>query len=93
MKHHECLERSLNSVARGTCGGRLDYPAPTAQWHAERGSRRPKTAQLAANDALRACTTASVRTSTGCRPLQPARAARRAAISAEISRNFASVSG
>jgi transposase, IS30 family len=36
-----------------TRGGRLDYRATTAQWHADRRARRPKTAKLAANDALR----------------------------------------
>jgi DNA-binding CsgD family transcriptional regulator len=32
---------------------RLDYKASTAQWHAERRARRPKTAKLAANERLR----------------------------------------
>jgi IS30 family transposase len=36
-----------------TRGGRLEYRATTAQWHADRRARRPKTAKLAANDALR----------------------------------------
>ncbi len=31
----------------------LDYKALSAQWHAERRARRPKTAKLAANDRLR----------------------------------------
>ncbi len=32
---------------------RLDYKASTAQWHAERRGRRPKTARLVTNDRLR----------------------------------------
>ena len=32
---------------------RLDYKASTAQWHAERRARRPKTAKLISNDRLR----------------------------------------
>jgi hypothetical protein len=32
---------------------RLDYKASTAQWHAERRARRPKTAKLVANQRLR----------------------------------------
>ena len=32
---------------------RLEYKASTAQWHAERRARRPKTAKLVANDRLR----------------------------------------
>jgi IS30 family transposase len=36
-----------------TRGGRLDYRASTAQWHAERRARRPKVAKLAENDTLR----------------------------------------
>ncbi|GAB3189895.1 helix-turn-helix protein [Micromonospora palomenae] len=32
---------------------RLDYKATTAQWHAKRRARRPKTAKLLANDRLR----------------------------------------
>jgi IS30 family transposase len=31
----------------------MEYRATTAQWHADRRARRPKTAKLAANDALR----------------------------------------
>ncbi|BCW62878.1 hypothetical protein StoSoilB22_18510 [Arthrobacter sp. StoSoilB22] len=31
----------------------MDYKASTAQWHAERRARRPKTAKLLTNDALR----------------------------------------
>jgi transposase, IS30 family len=36
-----------------TRGGRLDYRASIAQWHAERRARRPKAAKLAENDTLR----------------------------------------
>ncbi|MFV2110610.1 IS30 family transposase, partial [Micromonospora sp. LOL_015] len=36
-----------------TRGGRMDYRAVTAQWHAERRARRPKTAKLATNERLR----------------------------------------
>jgi transposase len=36
-----------------TRGGRLDYRASTAQWHADRRARRPKIAELAANERLR----------------------------------------
>jgi IS30 family transposase len=37
-----------------TRGGRLEYRATNAQWHADRRGRRPKTAKLAANNRLRA---------------------------------------
>jgi IS30 family transposase len=53
------LGRSPSTISRelrrnaATRGGRLDYRATTAQWHADRRARRPKTAKLAANDALR----------------------------------------
>jgi IS30 family transposase len=53
------LERSPSTISRelrrnaATRGGRLDYRATTAQWHADRRARRPKTAKLAANEALR----------------------------------------
>src|SRR6266545_4723902 len=46
------ISRELRRNA-ATRGGRLDYRASTAQWHADRRARRPKTAKLAANDALR----------------------------------------
>jgi IS30 family transposase len=46
------ISRELRRNA-ATRGGRLDYRATTAQWHAERRARRPKVAKLAANDALR----------------------------------------
>jgi IS30 family transposase len=36
-----------------TLGGRLNYRATVAQWHAERSARRPKTAKLASNPVLR----------------------------------------
>ena len=36
-----------------TRSGYLEYRASSAQWHADRRARRPKTAKLAANDALR----------------------------------------
>jgi IS30 family transposase len=46
------ISRELRRNAT-TRGGRLDYRASTAQWHADRHARRPKLAKLAANDALR----------------------------------------
>jgi IS30 family transposase len=53
------LGRSPSTISRelrrnaATRGGRLDYRASTAQWHADRRARRPKVAKLAANDKLR----------------------------------------
>jgi transposase-like protein len=53
------LGRSPSTISRelrrnaATRGGRLEYRATTAQWHADRRARRPKTAKLATNDALR----------------------------------------
>jgi IS30 family transposase len=53
------LGRSPSTISRelrrnaATRGGRLDYRATTAQWHADRRARRPKLAKLAANQALR----------------------------------------
>src|ERR671931_1382931 len=53
------LGRSPSTVSRelrrnaATRGGRMQYRATTAQWHADRRARRPKLAKLAANDALR----------------------------------------
>ena len=53
------LGRSPSTISRelrrnaATRGGGLEYRASTAQWHAERRARRPKTAKLAANDTLR----------------------------------------
>ncbi len=46
------ISRELRRNA-ATRGGRLDYRASTAQWHAERRARRPKIAKLAANNILR----------------------------------------
>jgi IS30 family transposase len=46
------ISRELRRNA-ATRGGRLDYRASTAQWHADRRARRPKVAKLAANDKLR----------------------------------------
>jgi IS30 family transposase len=51
--------RSASTISRelrrnaGTRGGALDYRATTAQWHADRRARRPKTAKLAASRRLR----------------------------------------
>src|ERR671929_1900673 len=53
------LGRAPSTISRelrrnpATRGGRLEYPATTAQWHAERSARRPKRAKLAENAALR----------------------------------------
>src|SRR5919198_107722 len=53
------LGRSPSTTSRelrrnaATRGGRLDYRATTAQWHADRRARRPKTAKLPPNQALR----------------------------------------
>jgi hypothetical protein len=53
------LGRSPSTISRelrrnaATRGGGLEYWASTAQWHAERRARRPKTAKLAVNDTLR----------------------------------------
>ena len=53
------LGRSPSTVSRelrrnaATRGGRLEYRASTAQWHADRRARRPKPAKLAANVVLR----------------------------------------
>jgi len=46
------ISRELRRNA-ATRGGNLDYRATTAQWHAERATRRPKLAKLATNPALR----------------------------------------
>jgi IS30 family transposase len=46
------ISRELRRNAATRSGG-LEYRATTAQWHAERRARRPKTAKLAANPALR----------------------------------------
>lgn len=50
--------RSASTISRelrrnaATRGGTLEYRATTAQWHADRRSRRPREAKLAANDVL-----------------------------------------
>jgi IS30 family transposase len=46
------ISRELRRNA-ATRGGRLDYRASVAQWHADRQARRPKMSKLAANDQLR----------------------------------------
>jgi hypothetical protein len=53
------LGRSPSMISRelrrnaATRGGRLEYRATTAQWHADRRARRPKRTKLATNHALR----------------------------------------
>jgi IS30 family transposase len=53
------LSRSASTISRelrrnaATRGGRLEYRASTAQWHADRRGRRPKPAKLASNVSLR----------------------------------------
>ena len=53
------IARSPSTVSRellrnaATRGGAVENRATTAQWHADRRARRPKTAKLAGNDALR----------------------------------------
>src|SRR5215218_4033443 len=53
------LGRSPSTISRelrrnaATRGGRLEYRATTAQWHADRRAGRPKVAKLAANRRLR----------------------------------------
>jgi transposase len=53
------LGRSPSTISRelrrnaATRGGGLEYRASTAQWHAQRRARRPKTAKLAVHDTLR----------------------------------------
>jgi IS30 family transposase len=46
------ISRELRRNA-ATRGGRLDYRASVAQWHADRQARRPKASKLAVNDRLR----------------------------------------
>ncbi len=46
------ISRELRRNAAAWSGD-LDYRATTAQWHAERASRRPKAAKLTTNDTLR----------------------------------------
>lgn len=54
------LGRSPSTISReirrnsATRSGDFDYRALTAQWHADRAARRPKTSKLANNSALRA---------------------------------------
>ena len=46
------LGRAASTISRelrrnaATCGGGLEYRATTAQWHAERSARRPRTGKL-----------------------------------------------
>lgn len=53
------LGRAASTISRelrrnaATRGGNLAYRATTAQWHAERAARRPKSAKLRTNPALR----------------------------------------
>jgi IS30 family transposase len=53
------IGRSPSTISRelrrnaATRGGRLDYRASVAQWHAEQRAKRPKPAKLAVNDRLR----------------------------------------
>lgn len=53
------LGRSPSTISRelrrnaATRGGRLEYRASTAQWHADRRAQRPKVSKLAANEPLR----------------------------------------
>jgi hypothetical protein len=51
-RHASTISRELRRNA-ATRGGRLDYRASVAQWHAERQARRPKTAKLTGNPRLR----------------------------------------
>ncbi len=46
------ISRELRRNAATRSGG-LEYRATTAQWHADRSARRPKSAKLAVNEALR----------------------------------------
>jgi IS30 family transposase len=46
------ISRELRRNA-ATRGGRLDYRASVAQWHADRAARRPKASKLATNKRLR----------------------------------------
>jgi IS30 family transposase len=53
------LGRSPSTISRelrrnaATRGGRLEYRATNAQWHADRRARRPKTSKLASDERLR----------------------------------------
>ena len=76
------LGRSASTISREiqrnatTRSGDLEYRATVAQWHAERSARRPKTAKLAGNPALRCYVeerlAGVVRTSCGTRVFRPA---------------------
>ena len=54
-----CVARASSTISRelrrnaATRSGGFEYRASTAQWHADRKSKRPKVAKLAANEALR----------------------------------------
>src|SRR5919204_6729228 len=52
-RYPSTVSRELRRNA-ATRGGRLEYRATTAQWHADRRAERPKVAKLATNNALRA---------------------------------------
>jgi IS30 family transposase len=53
------MGRSPSTISRelrrnaATRGGRLDYRASVAQWHAEQRAKRPKPAKMAVNERLR----------------------------------------
>src|SRR5680860_474134 len=53
------LGRSPSTISRelrrnaATRGGKLEYQATNAQWHADRQAKRPRVSKLAANDELR----------------------------------------
>lgn len=51
-RHASTISRELRRNA-ATRGGYVEYRATTAQWHAQRRAKRPKTAKLAANKVLR----------------------------------------
>jgi IS30 family transposase len=51
-RHASTISRELRRNA-ATRSGYVEYRATTAQWHAQRRARRPKTAKLVANEALR----------------------------------------
>jgi len=61
------LQRAPSTISRelrrnaATRSGGLEYRATTAQWHADRSARRPKSSKLARNEAARVatCRTAS----------------------------------
>jgi transposase, IS30 family len=51
-RYPSTISRELRRNAASRTG-KLEYRATTAQWHAERRAKRPKTAKLAANEDLR----------------------------------------